>query len=399
MAKKKPATKTVAKKPVKPAAKSRAPAKKVEAKKSAKPAPKKAVPSKAPAKKAVATKSSAKTPAKKVVSVKPVAKAPVKKVVATKAVAKVVAKKVVPKVSVPAKKVEAKKVEAKKVEAKKVVAPQKGPSKAELAAKAKADAALLAKKNKEQEKLAKEKQKNDEKKARELAKAKEKEDKEKAKLKAKGKGKINSDELPFEDEEERVSSVVEEDEDDDFESEKPTKVKMTFDEVEDVVEVPIRRKKPTADDDIKEALAEEILALSEEFKIDQVFAAIRDMELFKIESDECVVRGCDNPSTSAGYCRYHYIKLWKDVKKKEAILSEGKLAKMIEELVRKYPMKYVESIISDLADDKAFYGVLKELDIEADESDLDTFEDDDLLDDDQDIAFETKVTGKPMLDD
>ena len=72
---------------------------------------------------------------------------------------------------------------------------------------------------------------------------------------------------------------------------------------------------------------------------------------------------------------------------------------MIEDLVRKYPMKYVDSIITDLADDKAFYGILKELDIEADESDLDTFEDDDLLDDDQDIAFETKVTAKPLLDD
>ena len=362
MAKKKPATKPVAKsKAIKPAAKSKAPAKKVEAKKPTKPAPKKAAPAKATAKK-VETKKAAK-PA--------------------------------PKKAAPAK------APAKKVEAKKPVKPvAKGPSKAELAAKAKVDAALLAKKNKEQEKLNKLKAKEDEKKAKELAKLKAKEEKEKAKLKAKGKGKKGQEDLPFEgEEEERQTSLLDEEEDDDFESDKPAKVKMTFDEVEDIVEVPIRRKKPTADDDIKEALAEEILALSEEFKIEEVFSAIRNMELFKVESDECVVRGCDNPSTSAGYCRFHYIKLWKEVKKKEAILTEGKLAKMIEELVRKYPMKYVESIISDLADDKAFYGVLKELDIEADESDLDTFEDDDLLDDDQDIAFETKVTGKPMLDD
>lgn len=378
MAKKKPATKPVANKAAKkPAAKAKAPAKKVEVKKPAKPAPKKAAPAKAPVKKPVAKKPAvkAKAPVKKAVVSKPVAKAPAKKAVASKPVAKAPAKK--------------------------VVAPVKGPSKADLAAKAKADMALQAKKAKEQEKLDKLKQKEDEKKAKEQAKLKAKEDKENSKLKAKGKGKKSQDELPFEGEEEegRQTTMLDEDEDDDFEAVKPSKVKMTFDEVEDIEEVPIRRKKPTADDDIKEALAEEILALSEEFKIDEVFSAIRNMSLFKVESDECVVRGCDNPSTSAGYCRYHYIKLWKEVKKKEAILTEGKLAKMIEDLVRKYPMKYVESIISDLADDKAFYGVLKELDIEADESDLDTFEDDDLLDDDQDIAFETKVTGKPMLDD
>lgn len=386
MAKKKTATKPVAKAAAKkPAAKSKAPAKKVEAKKPAKPAPKKAAPAKASAKK-VEVKKSAKPAPKKAAP----AKAPAKKVEAKKA-AKPAPKKPVAKSKVP----------AKKVETKKAAPAQKGPSKAELAAKAKAETAVLAKKTKEQEKLNKQKQKEDEKKAKELAKLKAKEEKEKAKLKGKGKGKKNQDELPFEGEEEegRQTSMLDEDEDDDFETAKPSKVKMTFDEVEDIEEVPIRRKKPTADDDIKEALAEEILALSEEFKIDEVFSAIRNMNLFKVESDECVVRGCDNPSTSAGYCRYHYIKLWKEVKKKEAILTEGKLAKMIEELVRKYPMKYVESIISDLADDKAFYGVLKELDIEADESDLDTFEDDDLLDDDQDIAFETKVTGKPMLDD
>lgn len=386
MAKKKTATKPVAKAAAKkPAAKSKAPAKKVEAKKPAKPAPKKAAPAKASAKK-VEVKKSTKPAPKKAAP----AKAPAKKVEAKKA-AKPAPKKPVAKSKVP----------AKKVETKKAAPAQKGPSKAELAAKAKAEAAVLAKKTKEQEKLNKQKQKEDEKKAKELAKLKAKEEKEKAKLKGKGKGKKNQDELPFEGEEEegRQTSMLDEDEDDDFETAKPSKVKMTFDEVEDIEEVPIRRKKPTADDDIKEALAEEILALSEEFKIDEVFSAIRNMNLFKVESDECVVRGCDNPSTSAGYCRYHYIKLWKEVKKKEAILTEGKLAKMIEELVRKYPMKYVESIISDLADDKAFYGVLKELDIEADESDLDTFEDDDLLDDDQDIAFETKVTGKPMLDD
>ena len=61
-------------------------------------------------------------------------------------------------------------------------------------------------------------------------------------------------------------------------------------------------------------------------------------------------------------------------------------------------MKYIETIIHDLADDKAFNHVLKDLDIETDENEMDAFDEDELLDDDQDIAFETKVI-KPSFDD
>jgi hypothetical protein len=83
---------------------------------------------------------------------------------------------------------------------------------------------------------------------------------------------------------------------------------------------------------------------------------------------------------------------------KETKKEEQKLAKIIEELVRKYPMKYIEAIVQDLADDKSFNHVLKDLDIETEEADLENFDDEDLLDDDQDIAFETKVV-KPSFDD
>ena len=134
--------------------------------------------------------------------------------------------------------------------------------------------------------------------------------------------------------------VEEDEEDDDFDKEAaPKKVKMTFDEDIEEEIIPVRKKsKSQIDDDIKENLAEEILSLSEDFTIEDVFASIRSMELFKVESDECVVRGCDNPSTTNGYCRYHYIKLWKDVKKKNLFFQKG-LAKF-EELVGKYPEVY-----------------------------------------------------------
>ncbi len=268
--------------------------------------------------------------------------------------------------------------------------------KAEKAAKEAAKEAekLAAKAAKEAEKAAKEE-------AKEKEKAAAKKAKEKASKGKKGSKKDEDEEEGFdpEDGDAPKKRYEEDEEEDDFADLAPKQVKMTFDEDIDEEIIPVRKKgKAAIDEDIKDSLVEEILSMSEDYSIEDLFLSIRNMELFRVDSDECVVRGCDNPSTTAGYCRYHYIKLWKDVKKKQLILSEGKLAKMIEELVRKYPMKYVENIITDLADDKAFSHVLKDLDIETDEAEIDGFDDDELLDDDQDIAFETKVT-KPTFDD
>ena len=414
------------KKPAKPAAK-KAPMKAAPAK--GKGAPQKAAPKKpamkasAPVKKGApakpAPKAAAKKPMPKVAPKKaaPVAKKPMPKVAAKPAPKKVEQKgkgkvdlkqKIQDKIAASKKataiknaKKEAhnKKTSAKKIEPKKV---EKAPKIDKAQLKAQEQAAKLA--AKEKEKAAKEAAKQAEKDAKAAAKLAAKAPKklskkeEKELLKAKGK-KGAADEEELDEDGQPIVRRKDEDEDDDFDIEAtPKKVKMTFDEIEEEEIVPVRKKKSQMDDDIKENLAEEILALSEDFSIEDVFASIRSMELFKVESDECVVRGCDNPSTTNGYCRYHYIKLWKDVKKKQLILSEGRLAKIIEELVRKYPMKYIETIIHDLADDKAFNHVLKDLDIETDENEMDAFDEDELLDDDQDIAFETKVI-KPSFDD
>lgn len=397
------------KKPVKPAAK-KAPAK---------PAPKKAAVkkpvAKAKASKAAPAKATAKKPAHaktkttKVVA-RPVAKAKAKPVAKA---TKVVAKK--PEVKNKSQAGLQKKIQDK-IAASKNKTAEKATKHAAIVKKAapapKVDTKKADKANKEKEKLAKAAAKEAEKAqakankiaAKEAAKPPKKLSKkeEKELLKAKGKkGASFDDEEELDEDGTPIKRRVEEDEeDDDFDKDAaPKKVKMTFDEDIEEEIIPVRKKSKSAiDDDIKENLAEEILALSEDFTIDEVFTSIRSMELFKVESDECVVRGCDNPSTTSGYCRYHYIKLWKDVKKKELILSEGRLAKIIEELVGKYPMKYIETIIQDLADDKAFNHVLKDLDIETDETEIDGFDDDEVLDDDQDIAFETKVV-KPSFDD
>lgn len=78
----------------------------------------------------------------------------------------------------------------------------------------------------------------------------------------------------------------------------------------------------------------------------------------------CREVACEGLATSAGYCRLHYIKNWKRIKRKELILKEGKLIQYIEELVSKYPEKYIEVIRQDLASDKDFAKVIADLDID-----------------------------------
>lgn len=82
--------------------------------------------------------------------------------------------------------------------------------------------------------------------------------------------------------------------------------------------------------------------------------------------DSCREVACESLATTGGYCRLHYIKNWRMIKRKESILGEGKLTQYIEELVSKYPDKYIEAILLDLADETAFAKVV--LDLELDES-------------------------------
>ena len=64
---------------------------------------------------------------------------------------------------------------------------------------------------------------------------------------------------------------------------------------------------------------------------------------------------------------------WKRIKRKELILKEKKLNQYIEELVSKYPDKYIEAIRQDLANDKDFAKVIHDLDLD---EGSDEFEDD-----------------------
>lgn len=69
--------------------------------------------------------------------------------------------------------------------------------------------------------------------------------------------------------------------------------------------------------------------------------------------------------------RLYYIKNWKRIKRKEAILQEGKLEAFIYELLSKYPDKFVEAIRLDLLEDQAFAKVIYDLELEDRDDEVD----------------------------
>jgi len=81
----------------------------------------------------------------------------------------------------------------------------------------------------------------------------------------------------------------------------------------------------------------------------------------------CREPGCEHEFTLHGYCRMHYIKNWRRIKRKESILASGQLNNYVEELVNKYPDKYLDVIRQDLASEKEWGKVVVDLELEATE--------------------------------
>lgn len=78
----------------------------------------------------------------------------------------------------------------------------------------------------------------------------------------------------------------------------------------------------------------------------------------------CRVRDCDQISAVEGYCRYHYLLLWKKIQVRRKILVDGKLERYVEELTSRYPDKFLEMIRKDLRTEKDFLGAIAELEID-----------------------------------
>ncbi|MCC6277408.1 MAG: hypothetical protein IT289_05785 [Oligoflexia bacterium] len=78
----------------------------------------------------------------------------------------------------------------------------------------------------------------------------------------------------------------------------------------------------------------------------------------------CRAADCDAEGTTDGYCRFHYIALWKRNRAKTKILQGGKLDKYIEDLTAKYPDRYLEILRKDLSSEKDFNLIISEMDVE-----------------------------------
>ncbi|MBI3544837.1 MAG: hypothetical protein HY075_16315, partial [Deltaproteobacteria bacterium] len=114
--------------------------------------------------------------------------------------------------------------------------------------------------------------------------------------------------------------------------------------------------------------------VSEEFLRTARGGAHKDSDAVPHGAPVCREVACELMATTGGYCRMHYIKNWKKVKRKEMILREKKLNNYIEELVSKYPDKYIEAIRQDLASEKDFAKVIADLEIDESLDDFETVE-------------------------
>jgi chemotaxis protein histidine kinase CheA len=366
-------------------------AKKPAPKKVAKPAPKKAA---KPAPKKVAKPAAKKVakPAPKKVA-KPAPKKAVKKPATKSAALKVVktigkllkGKKEAPKAQLKAKEAQAK---AKEAQAK--------------AKEAQAKAKEAAKQAKEKEKLLKKAAKEKEIADAKLAKQKEKEDKKAEKNAEKNKGKAPVVEAAAEKPRRGRESEDLELFGDDF-SEGGEDIDDLGDFDFDDEDTPKAKRSSLSElDSLESRISEEITNLAEHFDWKEIHDAVCTLDFFvDSKSDECMEKGCDNLRTTQGYCRLHYIKNFKTIKRKKEILREGKLQDYITELISKYPPKFIEQMLSDLTDDREFYKVLNDLGITTNYNYEDVEEGAVAEEDDDDVMMETRtiVTTRIGYDD
>lgn len=143
------------------------------------------------------------------------------------------------------------------------------------------------------------------------------------------------------------------------------------------------------EEDVESKIMADLSTLSADFDWTEIRNTISKLEFFTVsEMDECHEKACENLQAVQGFCRLHYIKNWKGIKRKRGVLQEGKLQNYLEELVKKYPLEYIEEMLKDLKDEREFYKVLKDLNID---TNYNVDEGDVLEDDAEDIVVETRA--------
>jgi hypothetical protein len=140
-------------------------------------------------------------------------------------------------------------------------------------------------------------------------------------------------------------------------------------------EIPAQAKPVTkvrkAREDV-EIPAESVAAVAAPAPVASAPTASEDDEIFLTDADGrryCRVKDCDQAATVDSYCRFHYLLFWKNIQNRKKIISEGKLARYVEELTSRYPDKYLELLRKDLRSEKDFTSAIQELEI--DESSVD----------------------------
>ena len=121
-------------------------------------------------------------------------------------------------------------------------------------------------------------------------------------------------------------------------------------------------------------------------------AAQKEQAIALANKKRCREPGCENEIVVNRYCRLHYIKNWKKTKRKEAILASGQLNNYVEELVSKYPDKYLEVIRQDLATEKDWSKVVTDLELDAGDDDI-------VVDDEADGPVETVRASRTEFDE
>lgn len=127
-------------------------------------------------------------------------------------------------------------------------------------------------------------------------------------------------------------------------------------------------------------------------EVEELEALLKEDEANDIELRDaegrlyCKVRDCDELSVVEGYCRFHYLRLWKKIQLRKKILADGKLDKYIDDLTQRYPDKFVEMIRNDLRTEKDFLAAIHELDIDESSLDAEAEEDQGLMDEVRGIA-------------
>lgn len=136
-------------------------------------------------------------------------------------------------------------------------------------------------------------------------------------------------------------------------------------------EVEVKGSKKGAQKDQVSQVVAAVLTKAGSAKAAKALKGVKAVKVGAHSEKMCREASCENAATTKGYCRLDYIKNWKKIKRKEMILKEGKLNQYIEELVGKYPDKYIDIIRQDLSTEVNFNKVIHDLELDESIDDLD----------------------------